>query len=160
MGEVISGIWYANSRKAHSLLKGTVTSDKGSLELAASRLVFSGHKGTINAQPIAGVRLARQAIPWLSLGVVTMACIAFLAAIGFSWAAGPLVIVACDATYLVVAISTKWVVVQYLDRDGTEREAYFAVQGWGGILGGTYRLFARIMATAQTPAPNEPAGTA
>ena len=61
------------------------------------------------------------------------------------------ILVFANAIGLVVSLKTKWVHVAFRDAAGQPGEAYFAdgsTMGWGGILGGTQRLFEKLKGTS------------
>ncbi|MEQ8791240.1 MAG: hypothetical protein RIC55_33570 [Pirellulaceae bacterium] len=137
-------IWYASDAYARHPLRFVAPQDKGSLALEQGRLTFHGHRRTLHMYEIRDITVTWQA-PGLPGWLFLAAAIAFLA---FVRGASPLVLCLAAASGVTVgyaiAYSTKWVRITFRDDDGNESVAWFADGsglGWGGILGGTSRLY-------------------
>ena len=154
--DLIQDVLYADRAKVRGILKFRMASDRGTLELPGDGLVFRGRTLTITAQPIAGVRLTRQAIPWLSYVLVTLGSVVLLSLLGFPL---PLIVVLMAgglvAEFFMGTNTSRWVAVEYRAPDGAMREAFFA-DGSPGRAGvrATGRLFARINA-ARSSGPGQ-----
>jgi hypothetical protein len=160
MAELFPSVWYATPDRAGSLTKLVVFDDAGSLEVSPRGSAFSGRNGRIDLGGISSVSLSRQRLPWVTYALVNAVTLPALALpvgvllgmrpdlAGGWWLAlvASLVglMVAANALGVLVGISTRWVVVDYTDEYGQVWRAYFADAsglGWGGIFGGTRRVY-------------------
>lgn len=140
-------VWYASEEKARSLTKWLVFEDRGALQVTPSGMTFTGRAGPLQIDGVRRVSLTRQRMPWFIYLIAAVIIVVFAAvlselsevplwivlvaaAIGYVWSAG-------------LQAITPWVVVEYTDRHGDVRRAYFAdgsALGWGGLFGGTKRM--------------------
>jgi hypothetical protein len=159
MEQNFSSVWYATPEKVESITKLIVLSDRGSLAISPGEVHYQGRKLTLSIQKIARVSLERQRIPWVSYIIANIALVAYWAIL-FSGRLNDVIFVgflamallAANLLGLLVGVSTKWILIEYEDESGQTQRAYFAegsMFGWGGILGGTTRLFNAIEAQRQ-----------
>jgi xanthine/uracil/vitamin C permease (AzgA family) len=130
------------------MVKYRAMDDRGSLAMAADQIQFMGRKSYISVSKVAAVSLVPQQIPWPAHAVMTLLAIP-LGLVLLHWyvAVTAALIIAIDVLGLLIAISTKWVRVDYQDESGARRTACFAdgsMFGWGGLLGGTSELYRAI----------------
>jgi hypothetical protein len=159
MGQWLSSVWYATPEKINSMTKLMVFNDRGSLELLAGEMQYRGSKYDLPIRNILNVSLCRQRLPWVIYLIMNIPniAIAVCLAVAFSYigilAAVVIVgifaavVIAANLFGVLVGMSTKWIQVEYEDELGHARKAYFAdgsLLGWGGILGGTSRVFHTI----------------
>lgn len=147
MSPSFGSVWCATPEKFHGMVKLIAYDDRGSLSIAPDEIHFAGRKMNLSARKVVAVSLTRQQIPWPSYAIVNVACVALLAAarwdglsVGF--------LIAGDIFGLSIAVTTKWVRVDYRDESSARRTVYFADgsrRGWGGILGGTKELHRAIL---------------
>jgi len=131
------------------MVKFIATDDRGSLAMSSDGIQFVGRKLDVTVTRIVAVSLTRQQIPWPSYAVLTLLGVLLFAIIySLPLAAAVALVIAGDLFGLWVAVSTKWVRVDYQDESGSRRSAYFAdgsKRGWGGIFGGTNVLYRAIV---------------
>ena len=131
------------------MVKFIATDDRGSLAMSSDGIQFVGRKLDVTVTRIVAVSLTRQQIPWPSYAVLTLVGVLLFAIIySLPLAAAVALVIAGDLFGLWVAVSTKWVRVDYQDESGSRRSAYFAdgsKRGWGGIFGGTNVLYRAIV---------------
>jgi hypothetical protein len=144
-----ASVWYATPEKVHRKVKFIAMDDRGSLAMSPDGIQFVGRKLNLTVRRIVAVSLVRQQIPWPSYAVVTLVGVPLIAMIySLPLAAAVALVVAGDLFGLWVAVSGKWVRVDYQDESGSRRSAYFADGskfGWGGIFGGTKVLYRAIV---------------
>jgi hypothetical protein len=149
MSPRFESVLYATPEKVNRMVKFKATDDRGSLAVSSDGVQFVGRKLNLTARRIVAVSLARQQIPWPSYAVLTLVCIPLFAMIySLPLAEAVVLVIAGDLFGLWVAVSTKWVRVDYQDESGSRRSAYFAdgsKRGWGGIFGGTNVLYRAIV---------------
>ena len=142
-------VWYATPERIRSIVKLRVMDDRGSLAMAADQIQFMGRNTYISVSRVAAVSLVRQQIPWLGVAAVSLVAIPVCLVLDYLGhaAAALIVVVGVSPSALLVAISTKWVKVDYQDESGASRTAYFADGsefGLRGLLGGTKELHRAI----------------
>jgi hypothetical protein len=157
-------VWYAAPERAASRSKFRGYDDRGSLDISSSGLIFIGGKQRLPMGDIRAVTWTRHSIPWVTymLAQVFMSWCYVL----FYYVMQPdlaelttfrvevsliLIAVAVLGSTLVavlIHVNTPWVLVEYLDVSNQVRQAYFKDAsgfGWGGILGGTWRMYQAIL---------------
>jgi hypothetical protein len=166
MTRLFPNVWYATPDRAASLTKLVVFDDSGSLEVSPQGCTFSGKRGILDLGTSTG-SLARQRLPWVTYALmnavlvpVLLLCVWFLLGATLDLASGWFLVViaavivvmaAANVLGLLVGISTPWVLVEYKDKYGKARQAYFADAsgiGWGGIFGGTKRMYQALASSA------------
>jgi hypothetical protein len=108
--------------------------DRGALELAPRRVVFTGMRVLVDCTEVVGIALVRGAVPWpLAPGaLLVLTAVTYLTG---DFAGLPLGHPLTAPTMLVfalglVAVNWKsWVQVEYRDGDGVQRRAYFRHEG-------------------------------
>jgi len=166
----IENIWYATRERAESISKTIVYDDKGKLLLSEEAIAFEGNKLKLRVErrKIRNMSLVTQKLPIKSYAVSALASLVFwvplLAIVLFISVIlafvlkNLFVIVGCMGAAILmfplsilagmaVGLSMKWVKIDYLDDKGKEESAYFfdgSKLGWGGIFGGTKRLYGAI----------------
>lgn len=144
-----ASVWYATPAKVNRMVKFIATDDRGSLAMSSDGIQFVGRKLNLTVTRIVAVSLTRQQIPWPSYAVLTLVGVLLFAIIySLPLAAAVAIVIAGDLFGLWVAVSTKWVRVDYQDESDSRRSAYFAdssKRGWGGIFGGTKVLYQAIL---------------
>jgi hypothetical protein len=143
-------IWYASEERAKSRVKFVVFDDVGRLTFENSRLVFAGKKHQFEISMNARPKLTRQSWNWVTYllvgGLLALILLTFALPPGRSNEA-LLFLIATLVLGVGLGKSTKWVVVEGIDKSGQVGRYYFAdgaSMGWGGIFGGTHRLL-RLM---------------
>lgn len=150
MNHRFSSVWYATPKKIESIIKLIAFNDRGSLEIQPDQIHFRGKKFDVTIAELLAVSLKRQQIPWVSYAIINVAAVVFLAVrhspIQYL-AAMVAILLFADVLGLLVGISTKWIMVEYRDSTDEPQRAYFAdgsAFGWGGIFGGTTRLYRQL----------------
>lgn len=170
MARLFPNVWYATPDRAASLTKLVVFDDSGSLEVSPQGSIFSGKRGMLDLG-IRTVSLSRQRLPWVTYGLTNAMLVPVL--LLFVWfllssrfdltgdlyftAVAVIIVVmaAANVLGLLVGISTPWVLVEYKDKHGQARRAYFADAsgfGWGGIFGGTKRMYQALVSSSDRQA--------
>jgi hypothetical protein len=163
MAELFPNVWYATPARAASLTKLVVFDDSGSLEVSPQESFFSGRRGRIDLGSASVVSLTRQRLPWVIYALINAALVPplllfpwfllgsrldFTSGFGLVVVVGLVaVMIASNAIGMLVGINTPWVLVEYEDKDGQFQQAYLADAsgfGWGGIFGGTKRIYQAI----------------
>jgi hypothetical protein len=166
MTRLFPNVWYATQDRAASLTKLVVFDDSGSLEVSPQGYTFSGKRGILDLGT-SSVSLACQRPPWVTyvlmnavLVPVLLLCVGSLLSARLDLTSGwGLVVIAAIITVmaaanglgLLVGICTPWMLVEYKDKHGQVRRAYFANAsgfGWGGIFGGTKRMYQALASSA------------
>lgn len=160
-------VWFSTEKRNRSITKTLVLDDSGRLTLGHDSLDFTGRKLKIHIPRIRQISLARQSINWVMYLILDVVLILyFIFFLGgfplFIWL--PMLVV-CNFFGLVIGFGTKWVRVEYLDDNNNSCLAFFADGssfGWGGIFGGTKRMYrslkSSLQANSSTPswsAPNQ-----
>ena len=128
-----SSVWYATPEKFNSRTKLIVFNDRGSLEFFAGEMQFQGGKYDLFIRNIGNVSLCRQRLPWVSYLIVNIpniviavglaaalsyiAVLAAIAVVGFFAA----IVITTNLLGILVAMSTKWIQVEYEDEFGHAR---------------------------------------
>lgn len=145
-------VWFATRDTIESAIKLKMFNDSGALEVAVDSLRFSGRKQTLVIRDVADFRLVSQRPNWLAI-VIVFAGMAMLAVLAGYLQPGrslmvDLLVLAAAAVFGIYANSrVRWVRVSYRGDDGAAHEAYFtdgSSYGWGGITGGTRKLFDKL----------------
>jgi hypothetical protein len=139
------------------MTKLIVFSDRGSLDVWADEISYRGRKFRFAMPKIFGVSIIRQQIPWVSYAIANVAALpCFVVAYFIGMFTGDLfigvlaavlmgaLIIGSNLLGLLIARSTKWIFVEFQDESNQFRDAYLAdgsLLGWGGLLGGTKRLY-------------------
>jgi len=143
----VAKVWYATRRRIESMTKLVVFDDRGSLELSAGKLRFAGKKGTLEMSDLADFAITRQSVNWVTYAIVNVLLIPYFMFLETPLPLAAGILVAANAVGLVVAFRTKWIHIAFRDGAGRPGEAYFcdaSSMGWGGIFGGTQKLFERL----------------
>jgi hypothetical protein len=139
-------VWYASKDKIESVTKFIVFDDRGTLAVAPGRLRYAGRKHAFDIADILEVGMVKQRVNWVTYVVTVSIASVYLLFQGFSPIATALIMALAVGLGALIGANTKWVRVSYRGGDGTE-EAFFAdgsLLGWGGLFGGTTRLFNAI----------------
>jgi hypothetical protein len=166
MTRLFPNVWYATPERAASLTKLVVFDDSGSLEVSPQECTFSGKREILDLDTCT-VSLARQRLPWVTYALMNALLVPVLLLYVWSLLSAGLdltsgwslvgvaavlgVMAAANGLGLLVGISTPWVLVEYKDEHGQVRRAYFADAsgfGWGGIFGGTKRMYQALASSA------------
>jgi hypothetical protein len=148
--KTFSSIWYASEQKIKSISKLIVYDEKGQLDIDEKNIVFSGNKSTIKMEigRITNITLARQSINWIIYLIMNLIFLPFLAcSLGIIPAILLLIIV--NIPGLMIGWNTRWTLIEYQDEKGNQEKAYFADGsgfGWGGLFGGTGKLYNSLKA--------------
>lgn len=141
-------IWYATPERIASAFKFVVFSDRGWLEASPDLMNFSGNKEHFDMGQITSVSLVRQKFAWGNSLITLVFIGVWLYTLQLRSYRGssttPIVAIAAFVFGTAVSLSTRWVRVEYTDEMGVQQVAFFAdgsALGWGGILGGTRRLY-------------------
>ncbi len=156
-----ANVWLATRARIESGTRFKMYDDCGALERAGDTLRFNGRKRTLVIRDITAVQLVRQRPNWMSIGIALAATA--LLALGANYVdpsrsltADLLVLAAAALFGLYINAKLKWVCVSFRDENGTAVEACFtdgSSFGWGGIAGGTKRLFDALATTKHANAP-------
>lgn len=161
MTKRFSSVWYASPQKVGSITKLIVFDDQGSLDVSEGSLEFRGRKLKFVVQRILRVTLTSQRIPWTTYLILNVVVFAFLLLSSRTSLEVAIVLLAVANLFgLVIGKCTRWIEVEYEGESGEPQGAYFAdgsALGWGGIFGGTRRLY-RALAPLAPPgvSPHEP----
>jgi hypothetical protein len=139
--------WYASRKRIESTTKLIVFDDRGSLERSGDKLRFNGKKRTLEMSDLSTVEITGHKTNWVMYLVVNILLIPYFWLVGTPLVAAIAILVLANAFGLLVSLRTKWVHVAFRDAGGAPGEAYFAdasTFGWGGILGGTQKLFEKL----------------
>ena len=174
------GVWYASEDRACSASKFLVYDDAGFLQTTEDGLHFAGRRLRVSLADIQQLSLVRQRLPWKTyLWVNSVMFVLFALTIMIGYATGdpsvwggnpfiPLVFIICmpllplaamNASALWAVWRRKWVRVDHRDDSGRMLASFFtygSVNAWGGIFGGTARLYAAL--SAGTQVESAPAG--
>jgi hypothetical protein len=139
------------------MVKFIAMDDRGSFAMSSDGIQFVGRKLNLTVTRIVAVSLTRQRIPWPSYALLTLVGVpVFAVFFSLPLAAAAALVIAGDLFGLWVAVSTKWVRVDYKDESDGPQSAYFAdgsKLGWGGIFGGTKVLYQAILDGRHIGAP-------
>ena len=153
--EYIPNVWFADEQRIRSISKFFNLSDKGSLRIGQNSLEFQGKKSSVRMAQIREISIANQQISWISLLITNILFGIFLLVLGSQLPTelslpkyifalySILAILGGDAFAVIVGYGTKWIRIEY---EG-ERVAYLAdgsFFGWGGVFGGTKKLFRKL----------------
>jgi hypothetical protein len=139
-------VWYAGRDKIESVTKFIVFDDRGTLKLDPGALRYAGRKQTLEMRDIVDVSMVKQRVNWVTYVITVSIASVYLLFQGFSPIAIALIMAVAVGLGALIGANTKWVRVTWRHGDGT-KEAYFAdgsLLGWGGLFGGTTRLFNAI----------------
>ena len=153
----IRNIWYATERRAKSPTKLIVYDEIGCLKLRNGLIEFISSDINILIKQIIEIKLVRQRPNWI-IYIVGFPISLFLSfytwnlmfEIAFIYFFIGILIVAIIG--LSIGLSTRWVRLKHLDETGEITFSYFAdgdKKGWGGIFGGTKRLFSILLSFQQ-----------
>ncbi len=146
-------IWFADEERRRGITKMLAYKDKGSLKIEKDYLEFEGRRLRFRISNINRTSIARQQLPWLSYLLVNILLIIYLLIFRGVFAAQIppaywiLLLLVSNVFGIVVGYSTKWMKIEYTDEQNMPRSAYFAdgsSRGWGGIFGGTEKLYREI----------------
>jgi hypothetical protein len=136
-----------------------VYSDKGELRGRRGAVRFVGASSNIEMQSISHVAVRAQRYAWVQLLIGDALVLLGMALGCFSFftfdnpLTYPMLIVFNLLFFFVVR--RKWVEVEYADELGQVKRVYFSdgsTFGWGGVSGGTKRIYELILASSR-PAP-------
>lgn len=131
------------------MVKFIAVDDRGTLAMSPEGIQFVDCKLNRSVRRIVAVSLVRQKIPWPAYAAVTLVGVPLFAMLcSVPLAAAIALAIATDLFGLWIAVSTKWVKVEYQDESGNRRSAYFAdgsKRGWRGLFGGTVVLYRAIV---------------
>ena len=150
MSQQFACVWYAPPEKIESMTKFVVFSHRGSLDLLPDEMVYRGKKFTLSIRKVVAVSLSGQRIPWATYAIVNVIVVAYFAVMysgKLNLSVMAAILIAANLFGLLIGKCTKWVLVVYRDESNESRKAYFSdgsLLGWGGILGGTTRLYQAI----------------
>lgn len=136
--------WYASRQRIESATKLIVFDDRGSLECVGGKLIFHGRKRTLEMSDLSGIEIAGHKTNWVMYVIVNILLIPYFWLVGTPLVAAIVILALANAFGLGVSLKTKWVHVAFRDANGATGEAFFADAssfGWGGIFGGTQKLF-------------------
>ena len=139
-------VWYAGKDKIESVTKFIVFDDRGTLTVAPGRMRYAGRKNSLDITDVLDLSLVKQRVNWVTYVITVSIASVYLLFQGFSPIAVVLIMAVAVGLGVLIGANTKWVRVAYRAGAGT-KEAYFAdgsLLGWGGLLGGTTRLFNAI----------------
>jgi hypothetical protein len=148
-------VWFTDEKRNRSITKLIMLTDSGVLEARPDSLQFRGRKLNFHISSIKDVSLARQQINWVTYLIVNILAIIYLAFMAkafpelYSFSFLLLLLVAGNVFGLVVGYNTKWVKVEYADESHRTIQAFFAdgsSLGWGGIFGGTEKMYKALKA--------------
>jgi antibiotic biosynthesis monooxygenase (ABM) superfamily enzyme len=148
-------IWYATPRRADSRTKLIVYDEVGSLIVEGAQFAFQGTKTNITLRRIEFAVLVGQKanlITYLIVSLIVLPWSLFIAYVMHSLFNCTMVVVLllCYSVVpvgLAIGASTRWIKVSFVTDSGECEQAYFAdgtAHGWGGIFGGTRRMFAEL----------------
>jgi hypothetical protein len=153
---ILPNIWFAKEERVKSVTKFIALDDKGILTISNGKITFTGSKfsNEVLIKQITNIDLVTQTIPWV--GYIIMNVIVIIFVIGITFINS---LFAKEATFfgiayfcmiplsnlfgITIALSTKWIRMEYKDSKGIVKKDYYAdgsSLGWGGIFGGTARL--------------------
>ena len=158
--DYFSNIWFADEQRIRSISKLLVLSDKGSLRIKQNSFEFRGKKSSLRMTKIRQISIVNQQISRIVLLITNLLSGVFLLVLGsqlppdifhpkYIFAIISIIaILGGDALALLVVHNTKWIKLEY----DIERVAYFAdgsILGWGGLFGGTKKLFRKLVTHLQ-----------
>lgn len=146
----LATVWYATRKRVESTTKLIVFDDRGKLEQSGGKLRFTSKKHTMEMSGLSAIELTGHRTNWVIYTIVNVLLIPYFWLVGTPIVAAIVILVLANALGLLVSLKTKWVHVAFRDDAGQPGEAYFAdssMMGWGGILGGTQRLFEKLRGT-------------
>ena len=149
---IFTQAWYADEKRNRSTTKVVVLSDRGTLELDSGLLTFTGKKIKFQISKINHMAIVRQQIPWIAYLVMNIFLVFYLAWLASSLSLNTLsfvllILVPANVFGLLIAYNTKWIRVEYSDDKDQPSTALFADGssfGWGGLFGGTERMYTAI----------------
>jgi len=147
MSQHFDSVWYANQKRIESIIKIIVFNDRGTLDVHSGKINFKGKKHDISMSNIVKVSLSRQRIPWvvyIIINIIFVPTFILQYSDRFNIWYALAVLVLANLAGMLVAISTKWILVEYDDESGQRCKTYLSdgsKLGWGGIFGGTKRLY-------------------
>jgi hypothetical protein len=148
-----SSVWYATPRRVESITKLIVFDDQGSLDVSEDSFEFRGRKLKFVVQRILRVTLTSQRIPWTTYLILNVVVFAFLLLSSRTSLEVTIVLLAVANLFgLLIGKCTRWVEVEYEGESEEPQRAYFAdgsALGWGGIFGGTRRLYRALARLAR-----------
>ena len=139
-------VWYAGKDRIESVTKFIVFDDRGTLSVAPGRLRYAGRKHKFDIADVLDVSMVKQRVNWVTYVFTVGIASVYLLLQGYSPIAVVLIMAVAVGLGVLIGANTKWVRVTWRGAGGTH-EAYFAdgaLLGWGGLLGGTTRLFNAI----------------
>jgi hypothetical protein len=146
----LATVWYATRKRIESTTKLIVFDERGKLEQSGDKLRFTSKKRTIDMSDLSAIELTGHRTNWVIYTIINVLLIPYFWLVGTPVIAAIVIVVFANAIGLLVSLKTKWVHVAFRDAAGQPGEAYFAdgsTMGWGGILGGTQRLFEKLRGT-------------
>jgi hypothetical protein len=147
MNQAFPTVWYATPARVRSITKWIVFDDRGPLEISGSGLQYKGKHYGVAATQILSVKLTRQSIAWVSFLIANALIVAYFLYLSPNRDQPVFlvsILIIANLFGLSVGMGTKWIQVEYEDASGQAHTAYFAdgsALGWGGIFGGTSKLY-------------------
>ena len=166
MEQNFSSVWFATEQQIRSRTRFFNFSDRGSLSFSPEKLQFTGRKYNLRIKDIKTVDIIYPQIPWISNILSIIFSLIFLGLItwildGPEAIAMPVAIIFTVYFILFVPFATLiqkvmlWVEVVYADDENVLQKAYFldgSLLGWGGILGGTLKMYKELRPSARKTA--------
>ena len=153
----LRSVWFADEKRIRSMTKVRAFNEKGSLRIETNLLYFRGKKTKISIAKIRKISITRQRLSWISMLIVNVLVGACLAALKFQLPPGfmptqfvvfsILILLYFNAFAILVSYNTKWIRIEYGNEPDPARLVYFADGswlGWGGILGGTRKIYQEL----------------
>ena len=155
----LRSVWFADEKRIRSMSKVRAFNDKGSLRIETNLLYFRGKKTKISIAKIRKISITRQRLSWIGVLIINVLVGACLAALKIQLPPGfmptqfvvfsILILLYFNALAILVSYNTKWIRIEYGNEPDPARLAYFADGtwlGWGGILGGTRKIYQELIA--------------
>lgn len=145
--DTFPNIWYASDKKFNSPgMIGVVFDDKGSLDVTATKILFRGQKATgeLERKTITKVFLVRRKTNWIGLLLIYILLFVVFIASHINLALTILIMLGFFVFRLLVMFGSKWICVESKKSNGELEKMFLADgsnMGWGGIFGGTAKLF-------------------
>ena len=139
-------VWYASEEKIKSASKLVVFDDRGSLDISGANIQFTGKKNNIqiNKSSVKNISITRQKINWITNLIVNVLLIFYFMFMGMNIIFLIILLAIANGFGLLIASSTEWVLIEYLDQNRNLRKVYFAdgsMFGWSGLFGGTQKIY-------------------
>lgn len=156
-----SNVWYASDERFRTASKLIAFEDKGTLNGGDNALQFSGRKHGLSVTDIRNIELVRQPLPWITYLIMNVVLISIF--VLFAWDRGTAAmigavvgVVFANALGAAICWQTKWIRIEHTDESGQSVQSYFAdgsKNGWGGIFGGTEKLYSVLQSRIDSGLP-------